>query len=294
MKILLTGATGFTGSTLLKKLIDDGHEVIILCRKLPIELFPGVTCILSDLKNVYQHKGIIGYPDAIIHTAASVNFDTSMSGTSKILQDNILGTQILASFAAELGVQKFIFSSTCSVYKESLHFVNEESDIRPLNNYGISKLTGEWLAYDILLNKVPEFAILRYSSIYGFGQRPNTILPIFIDNAKKNATIEIFGTGERLQDYVHVNDVAQANLLCLNNKLGFADCYNIGSGIPTSDIQLAQSIVKNWNSKSDIKILSKNCEGEVSLKFSIEKAKVNIGYQPSSLSEGLRFYQTRF
>ncbi|MBB2145917.1 NAD-dependent epimerase/dehydratase family protein [Pedobacter sp. LMG 31464] len=290
MKILLTGAGGFTGGVLLNTLLKHGHELITLCRKAPIHKKTGVTYKETDIKNIYDVLGTNINIDAILHVAASVNFDTSWDGITQITSDNILSTQILANFAADVNVKKFILSSTCSVYEKNKGIIDEESPVRPLNYYAVSKLSAEWLAYSILKNKVPEFGILRYSSIYGDGQRSNTILPIFVDKAIKNSNIKIFGSGNRIQDYVHVEDVASANLLCLENKIGFADCYNIGSGDAVSDIQLAKTIIANWGSNSMIEILNLNQNEEIGFNFSIEKARKNLGYSPSSLVQGLRNY----
>lgn len=294
MKILLTGATGFTGNVVLNELLKKGHEVITLCRSVPKNRIQNVVYIESDLQNIYDALSLNSSIDVILHVAASINFNTSQEHIHKIVSDNVIGTQVLANFAVDSKVSKFVLSSSCSVYEENFDsetWVNEESPIRPLNQYGVSKLASEWLAHYILKGKVGQFAVLRYSSVYGPGQRQNSILPIFIRNAQDNIPIRIFGSGNRKQDYVYVDDAAKANILCIEKQIGFGDVFNIGSGVPISDIELANNIKEAWQSKSPIEVLNADKKIETSLNYSVQKAREVLGFNAVSIKEGLKRYK---
>ena len=292
MKILVTGANGFLGFNLLKELLHNGFEVYALSRS-PIDFFhPKLNVVLCDLININSTlKGVA--IDVIFHTASTINFDETPRSISILTRDNIIATSILADFANNNGVSKFIHSSSCSVYDDNFNknnFISEEQTLRPKNSYAVSKLSSEWILANRLIGSVEELIILRYSSIYGLGQKPNSILPIFIDKASKNIDLNLFGAGNRVQDYVHINSVVEANLRCLDVILPFHTILNIGSGQKITNLKLAEEIIDIWKSSSNINILN-NKEIESYFTCDLIKAKELICYEPLSLSEGLTLYK---
>jgi nucleoside-diphosphate-sugar epimerase len=292
MKILITGASGFLGSKLVKKFIMDGFKVYGLSRKPITFTYQNFHHIKGDLFDIDKIEKLD--IDVIIHTAANINFDESCSSISKLTRDNIISTSKLADFAIKNNVKKFIHSSSCSVYEDSYDFnviIGEDYSIRPRNAYAISKLTSEWILENKLNSAVEELVILRYSSIYGYGQREGSIVPAFIRNVNNNENLMINGSGSRTQDYVYIDDVVDANLKCLEKKLSFNTVLNIGSGEQISDLMLAEHIRCNWDSNSKINILNNLDRPETHFNYDIKKAKSLINYESVTLKVGLELYK---
>lgn len=293
MKLLVTGSSGFVGDKLICTLIGLGYDVIALSRnKIHFEHIR-LRNILIDLRKIGE-LNIDPDIDAIFHVAARINFDDSSESILAITNDNIIVSYLLADFVIRHNINKVILSSSCSVYEENYcpeKWITEESLLRPQNLYALTKLTCEWIFEAKLRGVINEFVILRYSSIYGPGSRTNSILPTFIQKTLANQTIEIFGLGNRTQDYVYIDDVVQANISTLNVKLPFKTILNIGSGYAVSDKLLAKTIVETWNSKIDIAILNQNNKPETILNYSIEKARKLINFHPLALTEGLISYK---
>lgn len=292
MKILVTGANGFLGINLVKQLVSSGHHVIALSRNKINFSHPVLKNILIDL-NQLNHLTIDEDIDAVFHTAARINFDSSWESIATITNDNIMVSYYLAQFMIRHRIKNLILSSSCSVYQENYDkhiWTDENSVLRPQNLYAVSKLTGEWMLANELQGFVDNYIVLRYSSIYGPGQNPATILPIFIQKAGLQEPINIFGSGKRVQDYVYIDDVVKANMNCLNKKLPFYSIMNIGSGEPVSDAQLAAVIAETWNSRSEIKTLCQNIASETILNYNIKMANNHIGYKPLNIQQGLQLY----
>lgn len=294
MKLLVTGANGFLGINLVKELIGQGHYVIALSRGKINWDHPSLKNILVDL-NELNSLNIDHDIDAVFHVAARINLHNNTADILAIGNDNILVSYYLADFMIRHGIKKLILSSSCSVYQENYDVnikTNETSPVRPQNLYAVSKLSSEWILASRLKGVIENYIVLRYSSIYGPGQNPATILPIFIQKARQNQNISIFGSGKRVQDYVYISDAVQANVKSLNTTLPFYTILNIGSGQATTDENLAADIVEIWGSKSKIEILNKHTDAETALNYDIEKAGRSIGYTPIKLKKGLQLYKT--
>lgn len=291
MAVLVTGANGFVGFNLVKRLLHDGYDVVALT-KTPLNInHPQLQMVIADVIDVNACLKNLQIT-VIFHVAARVNFDNSDLALAQLTQDNIVASQQLAKFAVKNNVKKLIYSSSCSVYEEnydSTKWVSEEQLLRPLNTYGVSKLAAEWIMESELKNDV-ELVSLRYSSIYGFGQRSGSILPIFVTKAINQEPLTIYGSGNRIQDYVHVNDVVEANIKAMDVKLPMHCKLNIGSGEPLTDLDLAQKIKDNWDSSSEISILNLETDFETYLNYDIQKAKNLINYTPISFANGLSLY----
>lgn len=289
MRYLVTGANGFLGKTLVKKMLSLGFGVVTLSRK-PLGFsdknLTSFECDLNDIGRVLKDVSI----DIIFHTAASVNLVEDENAYRQIAQDNILSAIRLSEFAKEKKVKKLVFSSTCSVYDRNLiadQWITEDYKLRPINSYAVSKLSAEWILSNELATYIESIVILRYSSIYGSGQRQNTLLPILINNAIQNKDLNLYGSGKRRQDYVFVDDIVQANLQSIESDLPPHQILNIGSGMPVSDFELANFIREEWTSKSVINVLNTSTDQETFLNYDIGKAQMLIGYTPTSLQQGL-------
>lgn len=224
--ILITGSRGFIGTHLCRGLIREGYTVLELT---------------DDIRNI----NIISAP-IVIHLAAIL---PQNSNDPFLLFDiNARGTLKLLEAAHRGGVKQFIYASTMSVYSEPQYLpVDEKHPTHPTTIYGASKLAGEVMcgAYSNLM----DITILRYGGAYGEGQHEHTAMYKFTAQAKKNEPITIYGDGSQTSDFTHIGDIVRGTILAIGKKPGI---YNIGSGKETSVKELAEKIIKNTKSKSEI------------------------------------------
>lgn len=291
MKVLITGGSGFIGSHIVDKFLDNDCEVVVLDNL--------STGNLRNLKNKnieFTNKNICDNDlnledmDIVIHHAAQINVRTSVEKPVYDGNMNILGTLNILEKMRKYDVKKIIFASSGgAVYGEPQYIpVDEKHPVSPMSPYGLSKYCGE--EYIKLYNRLYgiEYAILRYSNVFGERQDPRGeagVISIFIDKMINNQRPTIFGDGNQTRDFVYVGDVANANLMALNWK---NEIVNIGTGKEISINELFNVIADELN-YNDKPIYDKPREGEVyRIALNINKAE-ELGWKPSvDLKEGIK------
>lgn len=278
MKVVVTGANGFIGKYVVARLVKEGHEVIGIGRnEVEYELDNYHFC-KADIANeesinvVFENvKGV----DGIVHLAA----DLDMQGTSQTITTNCLGTFLLARKAVEKEMKFFInFSSIPVVGKPSIIPITEEHPTCPETLYHITKLTSEQIVNNICLEHMRTYN-LRISSPIGKGMPANNFLSVVINKCKKNDSIEIYGQGMRVQNYVDVRDVAEAVLLAIeSDKKGL---YLVAGEVSIANVDLANKCICLLNSKSNL-IIGQKADKEENNKWYISTQKIRneIGFSP--------------
>lgn len=295
MKILVTGSSGFIGNYLAPKLNQLGHEVIGTYYKNQIKL-PGIECVYLDLNNWEQTRLLLEEKkiNIVFHLAGYIPKNVNIpevEKTKKCVDINGLDTYYLLKCCHKMNIEKFIYSSTASVYdRYNISLPVKEEYASPKNIYGASKFLGENFCEIFRREKNMKTVSLRFSSVYGFGQESNSVLPVFIKKAIQNEDIEVWGRGIRTQDFIHVEDVVNALI-----KAAFSDVdgiFNIGSGKETSMYFLAELVKETFN--PDGRIVLKSVESEDVSRFflDVSKAKREMGYKVQyNLQSGLVQYK---
>ena len=291
--ILVTGGAGFIGSHIADKLIENNYDVIILDNLTtgnknninPKAEFVNADIRDKDLDEKINFKDV----EVVIHQAAQINVRYSVENPVNDANINILGTINILEFMEKYDINKIIFASSVGIYGEPNYLpVDENHPINPLSPYGLSKYVGE--EYIKLYNRLYgiEYAILRYSNVYGERQDPRGeagVISIFIDKMLKNQNPVIFGDGNQTRDFVYVGDVTRANLMALNWK---NEIVNIGTGKETSVNELF-NIIKNEIGFKGTAIYDKPREGEIyRIYLDIKKAE-SLGWEPEvDLKDGIK------
>jgi len=278
LKILVTGSAGYIGSHACLKLLEDGHHVVgvdnysrgNLSTTVVLERFDEFTFFQVDVRNqdklfnILTDHGI----EAVMHFAAFAYVGESCHMPLLYYSNNVCGSLSLLTAMGEAGVTKLVFSSTCATYGEpsmKQSPISESCVQNPINPYGRSKLMVEQVIRDFAnSNQSPDgfgFVILRYFNIAGadpqgrIGEdhRPEThLIPLCLQVALgQREEICIFGTdyptqdGTCIRDYVHVLDLIDAHLRCLDS-LGSGDrkVYNVGTGSGHSVREIIESCKK--------------------------------------------------
>jgi len=255
--ILITGSKGYIGSRLIE-IISKYKDLNIIGTD--ISYFSGCnfysedkyTFIRQDLRKF--DYSILRNIDCVIHLGALSNDPLGSLDHNLTYDINTESTIKLAKKAMEMGVKKFIFSSSCIMYGQSNEkYVNEKSKLDPKTAYAKSKVLAE---KEILKLSSNDFCVtsLRNGTVYGFSNymRFDTVLNNFIGNIYFNNSILINGNGKTIRPVVYIDDVCQSfiKILRCNSKLIQGEAFNNGSNLCNITIaELANKVSKNYNTK---------------------------------------------
>lgn len=255
-KILVTGGLGFVGHNLVKTLLHDYNCKIIVVDNCANS---NENILGEDIKNVEFHKISVLDTDKLFPLLKEVHYifhlackQISASGAEPLddLRVNAESTLLLLEFIRNNNLpilERFIYTSSCSVYGSSTRLpISEDDATYVLSNYAATKLLGE--NYTMIYNKAYDLptSSVRYSNVYGFGQSPRNIycgvLGKFIHNALTGQNLAIFGDGEQTRDYTFVTDAVSATILSAVHPKALGDVFNVGTGTETSVNTLAKLI----------------------------------------------------
>ena len=279
--ILVTGGDGFIGKHLVKKLQDSGYTVFNL------DIRSG-----HDLTKYETFETISTPIDVIYHLAAQPYGRGSEDDPYLDLELNTKISLNVNLFAARNNVKKVIYTSTMAVYGNNT-YCKEEDSPKPLSNYGVSKLFGEYSLKKFHYNTNIDYTIYRVWNTYGPGQDLTNgskgLVQAMCNQACNTTNIKVTGSLDRYRDLIYIDDVIDALLLGLNNITN-NNTFNISTGIKLTIQQLIDSIIKILNTDKNYTITNTGshdgdqhgCVGS-SLKLQ------NLGWTPKiSLDTGLK------
>jgi len=296
-KILVTGGAGYIGSTLVRILLDSGYSVRVLdnlsfgisaIKELEsnpyFELIQGdytkIEDLLPCLKNIF----------AVIHLAAIVGDPAGNINPELTLETNFHGVKILAEFCKYYGIDRFIFTSTCSVYGASDNeLLTENSNLNPVSLYAETKLKAEKSLVELKSNNFHP-CILRLATVFGLSYRMrfDLVVNLLTALAVKNKEISIF-SGEQWRPFVHVKDIANAILNIVNQPVEkvSGQIFNIGKEENNYQIKdLGNFIKKMFPGIKVNKINSK--EDQRSYRVSFDKSHKILNFKPEiDLEQGI-------
>ncbi len=254
---LVVGGAGFIGSHVVDALIMRGLNVVVFDdlssgQKENI-LNKDVVFVEGDIRDcdLVAHTFEVHKPDFVFHLAAQISVSRSVREPKYDADVNILGMINLLEASVKNGTKKFIFSSSGGVmYGEnpSVYPTPETEPERPFSPYGIAKMAGERYLHFYKKEYGLDYTILRYANVYGPRQNPHGeagVVAIFTEGMLKDQPLTINGDGKYIRDYVFVEDVANANMLAMDN--GRAITYNIGTGTAV-DVNELFELTKKVNS----------------------------------------------
>jgi len=293
MNCLVTGASGFIGSHLCRKLIEQGNEVVGLSHSGNIKLLGSLMAndnfvlVSGDIRDKERIDEIIAYykPKTVFHLAALVPY---VSGED-VLGVNATGTRNLLNSACASGVEEFIYASSMGVYSVPPEVlpVPEIHPTKPDTAYGMSKVMGELCCK--AMSSSMRTVIVRYAGAYGKGMDQTRVIPLFVSKALNNETLKVLGDGRQSSDFCHVDDIVQGTILAWQ-KGKSGEAYNIGSGRETVLEYLAMDIVAIIKSQSGIKIMGNKMDRPFRFYLDIDKARRELGYDPMPFIDRLKEY----
>lgn len=304
MRALVTGCAGFIGSHLVDRLLRAGCEVV------------GIDCFAdyypreskkANISNALDHPnfklieenildiGRDNFPEVgyIFHLAAQAGVRASWGKNFEIYtRHNIEATQRLLESYKGREIHKFVYASSSSVYGEAELPMKEDSLLKPVSPYGVTKLAAENLCYLYYTNYRVPIICLRYFTVYGPRQRPDMAIHRFVRAVLNDEEITVYGDGDQTRDFTYVDDIVEATLLVANSGL-LGEVLNIGGGDRISVNELIKKIQNIIGKKAKLKYVEGQ-KGDVRDTLAdISKAKEMLNWKPRvKIVEGLKSYIT--
>lgn len=286
MKSLVTGGAGFIGSHLVDKLIEIGHEVVVIDNE---SAESNGEFYWNDKAKNYKYdicdyektKGLYDGVNYVFHLAAEARIQPAIKNPLLAVKTNVLGTATVLQCSRESGVEKVIYSSSSSGYGNNQIPNNENQLDDCLNPYSVSKISGEKLCsmYTKLFGL--KTIMFRYFNVYGERQplkgQYAPVIGIFLRQRGDNEPLTIVGDGEQRRDFTHVSDVVQANVLAATVDVDdscYGQLYNVGNGVNYSINEIANAISDN-----QVNIPPRIGESRITLADNT-KLKTTFGWEP--------------
>ena len=297
MRALVTGGAGFIGSNVVHHLLQRGHEVLVvddLSSGYRDNLRPEATFREADVRNADVLRTAAAGCSAVFHLAASVGNKRSIDDPRHDAEVNLVGMVSVLEAARANSIDKVVFSSSAGIFGELKTLpIDEDHPQDPDSPYGVSKLAAEKLA--LVYNKLYGMhnVCLRYFNVYGPHQRYDAygnVIPIFAQRALDGRDLVVFGDGEQTRDFVHVRDVAAANVAAAEHA-AVAGVFNLGSATRVTVNWLAATVAEIAGSGVGVTYASER-PGDVRDSLAdITKAAAAFGYAPTvELRLGLEEY----
>ncbi len=266
MKYLVTGGAGFIGSHLCERLISRGEQAIILDNysTSSISNIGGfqqqVKVVEGNILNKSLVDELVAESDYVVHLAAALGVLNIVNKPLDSLRTNIQGTEVVLE-AANKHNKPILIASTSEIYGKNDKVPLNEKDDRiighPLKSrwsYSEAKAVDESLAYFYYLeNKLP-IRIVRLFNTVGPRQvgHYGMVLPRFVSAALKNEPLQVYGTGEQIRCFCHVEDAVRALLQVMDSDKSIGEVFNIGNNQQISILELAKRVIQITDSKSEI------------------------------------------
>lgn len=298
MRILITGGAGFIGSNLSKRLVNDGHEVVVLDNllrgnKLDKSTLNQVQFIHGDVRDVETVKKAADGCAIIFHFAAVLGVDIVADNPIETMDVEVIGTRNVVHAGLHNNVQQILYASTSGIYGHTSfeNLLTEEIFVDPRTSYAMAKRYNEIYLAAYHEEKNINVISLRFFNVYGYNQDNRMVVPRFFEQASTNKPITIFGTGKQTRDFTYIDDTVEACVRLMNIK----GCHivNIANENEWCIEDLGLKIKQLTQSISPIQFIDapkKRYDYEVERRVgSSLKLKAMTGYQPdTNLAEGLK------
>lgn len=291
MRKLVTGGAGFIGSNYLRKFVleeKDTEFVVVDALTYAGKLSNLAT--LLELPNFSFHQGDIADPkfmqkiikpgDTLINFAAESHVDRSIDSGYEFIKTNVLGTQVLLELSLRAGNINFVQISTDEVYGSIEEGSWDENyPLMPNSPYSASKASADLLCLSYFKTFGMNLKITRCSNNYGPYQYPEKLIPFFIKRLIAGQKVPIYGTGENIREWIHVNDHVDGIRL-VEDKGRMGEVYNLGSGDHFTNLEIANLILDLFGCGEEMIEYVEDRKGH-DLRYSLDtsKSRLELGFK---------------
>jgi dTDP-glucose 4,6-dehydratase len=297
MKVLVTGAAGFIGSTYARLLLDRGEDELVVLDKLTYagrrENLADVEDRIEFVEGAIEDRALVRETmegcELVVNFAAESHVDRSIADQDVFARTHVIGTSVLLDAAREHGVRRYLQVSTDEVYGSiERGSFTETSPLNPSSPYSATKAAGDLLVSAHVHTYGIEAVICRGSNNYGPRQYPEKLIPLCILNALAGDALPVYGDGHQVRNWLYVEDFARAIDLVLRRGLP-GEVYNVGGPDETANIDVVRRILALTDRDESLIEYVTDRPGH-DRRYSLSSAKVReLGWEPSRrFSEGLQ------
>jgi UDP-glucose 4-epimerase len=258
MKILVTGGAGFIGSNLVQRLVDDGHEVVVLDNllrgnKIEPAIFKRIRFVNDDIRNLQAVENASKGCDIIFHLAAILGVDIVADNPVETMDVETVGMRNVGIAALNNGIKKILYASTSGIYGHSAmeKSVDEDIMVDPRTSYAMAKRYNEIYLSALNEEKGIQSIALRFFNVYGYNQDNRMVIPRFFEQALKNEPITVYSKGLQTRDFTYIDDTVESCIRLMNLDAKF-EIFNIANENELSIVELAKRIKGIIKSTSEI------------------------------------------
>ncbi len=254
-KYLVTGGAGFIGSHIVRALLEQGDFVRVLDNfstgkreNLAQIDHPHFEILEGDIRNQETVARAVEGIEIVFHEAAFVSVPQSMEDPLPCFEINQRGSEFLLEAARKAGVNRLVLASSAAVYGDSDAMpLDEQTPLRPLSPYAVSKRVDELYAEMYTRSFGLEVVALRYFNVYGPRQRPDSMyaaaVPIFARRLLEGKPVTIYGDGGQSRDLVYVGDIVRANLIASAHPNAPGQVFNVCTGEEIRILDLVKELM---------------------------------------------------
>lgn len=296
-KVLVTGATGFVGSNLVRRLLDEGYEVHIFTRETSnkwriLDILPNLNDHCVDLLDEKRLKPLLEQinPEAIFHLATLGIYGGVQSPEKDVIENNLFGTMNLINACENVDYKCFVNTGSSSEYGPKKYPMKESDVCEPINVYGISKCAATLYGNFIAKTKNKPIIGFRLFSPFGPYDDKSRLMTYAITNTLQNKPL-MLANPDAVRDYIYIEDVLDLYLqsIELASKVK-GEIFNIGNGSEKTVSYVVNKIIEITNSKSEIKwnSFAKREYDTEKWEADIEKVSTHFNWKPKyQIDEGI-------
>ncbi|MBT2368697.1 dTDP-glucose 4,6-dehydratase [Streptomyces sp. ISL-10] len=312
--ILITGGAGFIGSHLVRTVLGPdrplGAANVTVLDSLTyagsldnldaVRHHPGFRFVQGHITDAPTVDRLMAEHDAVVHLAAESHVDRSIADAHAFVHTNVLGTQTLLDAALRHGTKPFVHVSTDEVYG-SVPFgsATEQDPLMPSSAYSASKASSDLLALACHRTHGLDVRVTRCSNNYGPHQFPEKLIPLFVTRLLHGENVPLYGDGENVRDWLHVDDHCRG-LLAVLTRGRPGEIYNIGGGTELTNKELTSALLAACGAGWDRVDWVADRKGH-DLRYSVDWSKIRreLGYEPrrdfmTGLAESVDWYRKRY
>jgi nucleoside-diphosphate-sugar epimerase len=294
--VLVIGGAGYIGSLTVERLLERGHRVRVLDRFMygtqslaPFVGSPNFEIIEGDVTDISKLAAAMRHASAVIHLAGLVGDPACAVDPDFTRHENIIATRMARQVAQSLGIHRFIFSSSCSVYGASEQEMREEDALNPVSLYAQTKIDSE---RELLFSVPDDFfvTVLRFATVFGHSSRPrfDLVANLFSAQAVVNGVVTVIGP-DQWRPFVHVRDLARAIVMVLEARpeVVQSQIYNVGDDRLNMTIgQLGELVQRTVIRYRDVEVtVQAGDQDRRNYRVSFDKIRSALGFQAETTIE---------